>query len=167
MRRADREVKDIHEILQIVDRAKILRLGLMDEEYPYIVPMHYGYEYAEDSRELLFYLHGAKEGRKLDLIRKDPKACIELDCDIELISGGDEPCKYGSAYASVIGRGRVEVVEEEREKIKGLRLLMKNQTGREFEINGRMAASVAVLKVRLSEFTAKARPKKQPPAIRS
>lgn len=160
MRRSDREVKDIHEVLQIVSKAKILRLGLFDGEYPYLVPLHYGYKYAEDMHELIFYMHSAKDGHKLDLIRKNANVCIELDCDIELVSGGDNPCKYGAAYASVMGKGRAEIVEDEQEKIKGLMLLMKNQTGREFEIDAGMAASVAVLKASLSEFSAKSRQKR-------
>ncbi len=157
MRRKDREVTEIAEILRIVDSAKILHLSLFDGEYPYIVPLHYGYEYSGSM--LTFYMHGAKEGRKLDLIRNNPHVCIELECDVELVSGGENPCKYGSAYASVIGRGIAEIVEDDQEKVKGLELLMKNQTGRTFGIDPRMAASVAVLKVSLSEFTAKSRPK--------
>ncbi len=159
MRRKDREVTDIQEIMQIVGKSKILHLGLIDGDYPYIVPLHYGYEYVEDKHELTFYLHGAKEGHKLDLIEKNPNACIELECDIELVSGGDNPCKYGSTYASVIGKGRVKILQDIQERIKGLKLLMKNQTGREFDIDERMASSVAVIKISLSEFTAKARPK--------
>ncbi len=157
MRRKDREVTEIAEILRIVDSAKILHLSLFDGEYPYIVPLHYGYEYSDNT--LTFYMHGAKEGRKLDLIRSNPHVCIELECDVELVSGGENPCKYGSAYASVIGRGIAEIVEDDQEKVKGLELLMKNQTGRTFRIDSRMAASVAVLKVSLSGFTAKSRPK--------
>ena len=160
MRRKDREVKDIQEILQIVGKAKILHLGLLDGDYPYVVPLHYGFEYTEDEQQLTFYMHGANEGHKLDLIRQNPNACIELECDIELVSGGENPCKYGSTFASVIGKGRVEVVREPSEKIRGLKLLMKTQTGREFDIDERMAASVTVIKVTLSEFTAKSRPKR-------
>jgi len=159
VRRKDREVKDIHEILQIVRQAKILHLGLFDGEYPYIVPLHYGYEYSQDRHELRFFMHGAKEGHKLDLIRKNPNVCIELECDIELVSGGDNPCKYGSTYASVIGNGHIEIVEDEQEKIKGLKLLMKNQTGKEFDIDAGMASSVVILKACLTEYTAKSRPK--------
>lgn len=159
MRRKDREVTDINEMLQIVDRAMVLRLGLFDGDHPYIVPLHYGYEYDADKNELAFYMHGATEGHKLDLIRENPKVCVELDCDIELVSGGDVPCAYGSTFASVIARGTAEIVEDTEEKIKGLKLLMVNQTGREFEINDKMAASVAVMKVTASEFTAKARAK--------
>ena len=159
MRRKDREVTDINEILQIVSKAKILHMGLFDETYPYIVPLHYGYEYAEDKHELVFFMHGAKEGHKLDLIQNNPNVCIELECDIELVPGGDNPCKYGSTYASIVGNGHVEIVDDEQEKVRGLKLLMKNQTGKEFDIDARMTSSVAVLKASLSEFTAKSRPK--------
>ena len=157
MRRKDREITDIQQILNIISKAKILRLGLFDGEYPYVVPLHYGYEYA-DSR-LVFYMHSAKEGHKLELIANNPHVCVELDCGVELISGGEVPCIYGSTFASVIGRGVAEIVNDENEKIKGLSVLMKTQTGRDFEINSQMAATVAVIKVTLTEFTAKAKPK--------
>ena len=157
MRRKDREVTNIIEILQIIEKAKVLHLALFDADYPYIVPLHYGYEYTEGI--LIFYMHCAKEGHKLDLIRSNPNVCIEVESDVELISGGDVACKYGSSFASVIGRGRAELTEDVQEKIRGLSLFMKNQTGREFNINEGMAATVEVIKVVISEFTAKSRSK--------
>ena len=155
MRRKDREVTDIKEILRIIDKAKVLRLGLFDGDYPYIVPLHYGYVFTDDT--LIFYMHGAKEGHKIDLIQRDPHVCIELDCDIELVSGGDTACQYGSTFASVIGQGQIILVSDEAEKIKGLQLLMKNQTGRDFVITAQMAEAVAVMKVTIARFTAKER----------
>ena len=59
----------------------------------------------------------------------------------------------------MIGRGRAELTEDVQEKIRGLSLLMKNQTGREFNINEEMASTVEIIKVVISEFTAKSRPK--------
>lgn len=56
MRRKDREITDIKEILDIVGKTQILHLGLFDEGYPYVVPLHYGYEY--DDGKLIFYMHG-------------------------------------------------------------------------------------------------------------
>ena len=157
MRRKDREVTNIIEILQIIEKAKVLHLALFDADYPYIVPLHYGYEYTEGI--LIFYMHCAKEGHKLDLIRSNPNVCIEVESDVELISGGDVACKYGASFASVIGRGRAELTEDVQEKIRGLSLFMKNQTGREFNINEEMASTVEVIKVVISEFTAKSRSK--------
>jgi len=157
MRRIDREVTDINEMRQIVEKAKILHLGLFDSEYPYVLPLHYGYEYVDGS--LIFYLNSAKEGHKLDLIKSNPNVCIEMECNVELVSGGEVPCKYGAAYASVIGRGRAAMIDDVQEKIKGLSLLMKNQTGLEFTIDEQMASTVEVIKVIVDEFTAKSRPK--------
>ena len=157
MRRTDREITNTEDILKIVDKAKILHLGLFDKDFPYIVPLHYGYEY--NNGVFLFYLHGAKEGHKLDLIRVNPNACIELECNVELISGGENPCKYSSTYGSFIGRGKAEILSNPKEKLKGLELLMKNQTGRSFHIDESMAVSVEVIKVTVSDFTAKARQK--------
>ena len=157
MRRKDREITRIEDILSIVDRAKVLRLGLFDDNFPYIVPLHFGYEYAEG--KLIFYMHSAKEGHKLDLIRRNQNVCIELDCDTELISGGDIPCSYSSSFASLIGRGLAEIVDDEQEKVRGLYLLMKNQTGRDFEITTQMASAVAVIKVVVCDFSAKSKPK--------
>ena len=157
MRRTDREITNTEDILKIVDKAKILHLGLFDKDFPYIVPLHYGYEY--NNGIFLFYLHGAKEGHKLDLIRENSNVCIELECDVQLISGGDIPCKYSSTYGSFIGRGKAEILTNPKEKLKGLELLMKNQTGRIFHIDESMATAVEVIKVTVSDFTAKARQK--------
>ena len=157
MRRKDREVTDMQQILHIIGKCNILRLGLFDGEYPYIVPLHYGFEYAEN--RLVFYMHSAKEGHKLELIADNPRVCVELDGEAELISGGEMPCMYGSSFASVMGRGTAEIVSDENEKIKGLSLLMKHQTSRDFAITGEMAATVAVIRVTLNEFTAKSKPK--------
>ena len=157
MRRIDREITNTEDILKIVEKAKILHLGLFDKDFPYVVPLHYGYEYTNEN--LLFYLHGAKEGHKLDLIRENSNVCIELECNVELISGGEIPCKYSSTYGSFIGKGKAEILSNPKEKLKGLELLMKNQTGRIFHIDESMAAAVEVIKVTVPDFTAKARQK--------
>ena len=156
MRRKDREITNPGEIKKIIEETRILHLALFDGEYPYIVPLHYGA--AEQNGLPVFYMHGALEGHKLDLIRANPHVCVELECRIQLIPAGDNPCGYGSAYASVIGRGIAEIVEDPAEKCEGLRLLMLHQTGRDFPISEAMASSVSVLRVRIRELSAKSRP---------
>ena len=157
MRRTDREVTDPEAIRHILDTAKILHVGLFDDGYPYVVPLHYGYTLAEG--RLVFYLHSAKKGHKLDLIWNNPHVCAELECDDGLISGGERPCNYGAAYASLIGRGTAEIVTDVQEKCRGLSLLMQHQTGRAFAFTEEMAASVAVIRITLDAFNAKSRPK--------
>lgn len=160
VRRSDREITAIPEILDIVEEAKVLHLGLFDGEYPYVIPLHYGYEYTDNT--LVFYVHGAKEGHKIELIHANQNVCVELECNTEIVSGGDVPCKYGASYASVIGRGKIEIVKDVQEKIQGLNCIMKNQTGREFPINAQMAQPVEVMKITINDFTAKSRKKPEP-----
>ena len=47
MTRRELEITDITEILKIMDSTKILHLGLSDGGWPYVVPMNFGYTYAD------------------------------------------------------------------------------------------------------------------------
>lgn len=156
MRRKDREITDAGEIREILARARVMHLGLYDGEYPYVVPMHYGFTF-EDGK-LTLYAHCAKEGRKLDLIRRDGRVFVEIDTDEALVSGA-AACSWGACYASVMGRGRAAIVDDEDEKCRALALLMKTQTGKEFSFTPAMAAAVTVLRVDVESYTAKARRK--------
>ena len=151
----EREVTDMEEIISILDKSKVLHLGLVDGDEPYVVPMNYGY-LMEEGR-MTVYLHGALKGRKLDVMRANPKVFFELDCDIVPFEG-KTACNYGITYASVMGRGKAVIVEDMEEKKKGLAVLMKTQTGRDFDINEKMAAVVSVIRIDVSDFTAKKRP---------
>lgn len=155
MRRKDREITNQKDMIQIIENAQILRLALFDDDYPYIVPMHYGYTL--DNSKIIFYMHSAKEGHKLDLISKNPNVCLEVESDMEIVSGGDVPCKYGATFSSIIAKGKAEIVEDTEEKIKGLKLLMVHQVNKDFEINEQMANMVCAIKVTVEQITAKAR----------
>ena len=155
MRRTDREITDLGEIRAILERARVLHLGLNAEGRPYVVPLHYGLAWQESLP--VFYVHGAKEGRKLALLRRDNRVFVEIDADEALVSGGENPCKYGAAYASVMCEASAEILDEGEEKLQALRLLMKTQTGRDFAITPEMARSVCVLRLRAETLSAKAR----------
>ena len=157
MRRADREVTDYQQIYTIIEQAKVVHIGMIDNNRPYVVPMQYGFVFADGT--LTLYVHCAKEGRKLDIIKKNPHVFIELETNVAIVSGGDIPCKYGSEYASVMGDGTAVIVEDVAEKIFGLRLMMKTQSGRDFEITEQMTKSVTVLRIDVPHVTAKSRTK--------
>jgi len=157
MRRTDRAVTDYQQINSIIEQAKVVHIGMIDNDRPYVVPMQYGFVFADG--QLTLYVHCAKEGRKLDIISKNPRVFIEVETEAAIISGGDIPCKYGSEYASVMGDGTAIVVEDAAEKIFGLQLLMKTQTSRDFEITAQMATSVTVLRIDVPHVAAKSRTK--------
>ena len=104
MRRSDREIKDRAELLDVISRCDVCRLALNDEEgYPYILPLNFGEKDVDG--QLTLYFHGAMEGKKYELMEKDPRASFEMDCSHELFmndAGNERTMKY----ESVIGRGR-------------------------------------------------------------
>lgn len=159
MRRKDREITDLTEIEGIIRTARYVHLGMVDGAVPYVVPMHYGY--TMDNGALTLYLHSAREGRKLDVIRANPNVFVEIDTDEALISGGDVACKYGAAYSCVMGDGRAVIVEDADEKARALSILMRAQTGRDFPITEQMTEHVAVIRVEVDKLSAKRRVKPQ------
>ena len=151
----EKMITDEQEIIRILDESKIVHVGMVDGDEPYVVPMNYGYTL--DEGKLTVYLHGAKRGRKLDVMRANPKVFFELECDIVPFEG-EIACKYGITYASVMGRGTATIVEDIEEKKHALSVLMKTQTEKDFEFEDKMAAVVSVIRIDVSEFTAKHRP---------
>ncbi len=156
MTRREREVTDINEILKILDKSKIVHIGLVDGDEPYVVPMNYGYTYEDE--KLTLYLHCATEGKKLDVIRKNPKVFFSIESDIEPFSG-QVACQYGTSYSSVMGKGIAYIKEDPQDKMKCLSLFMKTQTGLDFQFNERLVSAVTIIKIDITEFTAKHRPK--------
>lgn len=152
MRRKDREVVDIHELLNIIQECRICHLGMQDERGIYIVPLNYGFEYVNN--QLVLYFHSAKVGRKIDALKLNPNVCFEMDCDHRLIEG-DKACDYSFGFKSIIGNGQVSFLESYDEKLRGLQLLMHHETLKEFEFDERMVNMVTVMKVVAEEFSGK------------
>ena len=155
MTKRELQITDESRIRQILDTAKVLHLGLSVNDEPYVVPMNYGYVMEED--KLVLYLHSAVRGKKLDMIRQNPKVFFELDCD-RIPFEGEKPCQYGLSYASVMGRGRARIVEDVEEKKKAMSILMKTQTEKDFSFDDRLVSIVAVIRIDVAEYTAKHRP---------
>ena len=155
MTRREREVTDREEIRKILDKCQILHLGLTDGDEPYVVPLNYGY--TMENGNLVLYVHGATAGYKLDLIQANPKVFFEMDCDVIPLEG-KMPCQYGTAYSSLMGSGRAEIVEDTERKKEMLSLFMKTQTGKDFEFTDKLVTIVSVIKIKVLDYTAKSRP---------
>lgn len=155
MTRRERQVIDMNEIIEILDKSKVVHIGMIDGDEPYVVPMNYGYT-LEDGK-LTLYLHGARRGRKIDVLRENPKVFFEMCCDITPFEG-EVACKYGITYASIMGRGLATIVEDVEEKKEALSILMKTQTGKDFTFEDKMTTVVSIIRIDTLEFTAKKRP---------
>ena len=155
MTRREQQVTDINEIIEILEKSKVVHVGMIDGDEPYVVPMNYGYV-LEDGK-LTIYLHGAKRGRKIDAIKANPKVFYEMCCDITPFEG-EVACKYGITYASIMGKGLATLVEDVEEKKQALSILMKTQTGKDFQFEDKLTTVVSIIKIDTLEFTAKKRP---------
>ncbi len=120
MNRKDREIIDRQEILDVLSRCDTLRLGLIDGDFPYVVPVSFGLDY--DGDKTVIYFHCAKKGLKVDCIRERSNICVEAD-----IFHGTEKLKMGitSRYESVIGFGVVSEVYGD-EKVRGLEKILEH-----------------------------------------
>ena len=155
MTKRERQITDEKQILDILNAGKVLHLGLAVDNEPYVVPMNYGYTY--ENGKLVMYLHSAVRGKKLDMIRANPKVFFEIDCDRKPFEG-IKPCQYGLSYSSVMGRGTARILEDAEEKMQAMTVLMKTQTGKDFTFNKELVSIVAVIRIDVAEYTAKHRP---------
>ena len=155
MTKRERQVTDPEQILHILDTGKVVHLGLSVNDEPYVVPMNYGYT-MEDGK-LTLYLHSAVRGKKLEMIQANSKVFFEIDCD-RMPFEGRVPCQYGMVYSSIMGRGTATLVEDAEAKKQAMTILMKTQTGKDFSFNDRLVSIVTVIRIDVSEYTAKHRP---------
>ena len=153
--RREREVTDMNAILEILDKSQIVHIAMIDGDEPYMVTLNYGYT-MEDGK-LTLYVHGATAGRKVDVMRANPKVFVEMECDMMPIDG-NLPCQYGMAYSSLMGSGKAVILETPEEKMEALTILMKTQTGKDFEFNEKLVSIVTVIRIDIDEYTAKSRP---------
>lgn len=119
MRRKDREVRDYAEVFDILRRCDTIRIGMCGDGAPYVVPVSFGVEKVDG--KAVVYFHCAQAGMKIDVLRLNPKVCVEGDIFIRI-----EPTKQGgitARYESVIGFGVCEFVSEADEVLHGLRVL--------------------------------------------
>jgi nitroimidazol reductase NimA-like FMN-containing flavoprotein (pyridoxamine 5'-phosphate oxidase superfamily) len=151
----ERQVTDSEQIRHILDTAKVLNLGMSVKDEPYVVPMNYGY--TMENGKLVIYLHSAVQGRKLEMLKANPRVFFSMDCD-RMPFEGRVPCQYGLVYSSIMGRGTATLVEDVEEKKQAMTLLMKTQTGKDFTFEDRLVTIVSVIRIDVAEYTAKHRP---------
>ncbi|GAB4174570.1 MAG: pyridoxamine 5'-phosphate oxidase family protein [Geothermobacteraceae bacterium] len=150
MRRSDRALNP-DQCQKLLAAANVCRLALVDPEQgiPYIVPLTYGWE----PDRLVF--HAALEGRKLDLIRSQGRAAFEIDLHSGIIDA-QKACDWTVKFASVIGTGRVRILDEERDKSLALERLMRhNGYSGPLEMPPAAVRGTAVFELRIGQMSGK------------
>jgi uncharacterized protein len=148
VRRSEREITDRATIDSIIRSCPAGRLGLSDDGEPYVVPLCFGY----DGDAL--YFHCAKEGRKIDIIRRNNRVCFEFDV-VTGVEEADEACRWGIGYRSVIGVGTAHIVEDAGSKRTGLEALMRQYSDTAYTFPDDAVDSVCIVRIDIESMTGK------------
>ncbi len=155
MRRQDREVTEPERIRQIISACTCCRLGFCDQGQAYIVPLSFGF--TERDGKYTFYFHSAKEGRKIDLIRRTGYAAFEMDTNYQLRTAA-AACAHSASYQSIMGGGPVAFVEDPAEKEAALQAIMLHTAGKDgWTFSAQMLDSVCVFRLTAETLSCKER----------
>jgi nitroimidazol reductase NimA-like FMN-containing flavoprotein (pyridoxamine 5'-phosphate oxidase superfamily) len=154
MRRKDREVTDFSAILSIIDECDIIRIGLSDGEYPYIIPVNFAY--AVENGNIMFFIHGAMAGRKYELMKRNKLCSFEMDVPIT-IECIPEKKDVTMRYKSVMGKATISFLEgEEKERAVDSIIMNRYEITRDFVYNKSTLNRTAVARLTVTEISAKA-----------
>ena len=148
MRRHDREITNEEELLALLDRLEVIRVGFNGDTYPYVVPLSFGWE---KTGRLYLYVHGAQEGLRHDLRQRDFRVCVEGDrFGGYAMVGEDATC----GYESLIAFGRAEVVHGE-DALHGLRCILQHGGFEGVDPSLQVTEHTSVWRITVSQMTGK------------
>lgn len=149
MRRKDRQINDSQLIEEILQTALICRIGMIAGDRPYIVPMNFAYH------DQCLYLHSAREGRKIEILKKNKQICFEIEQQTELVKS-DDPCKWSMRYLSIIGFGRAFLIDDILAKKASLDIIMQKYSSQQsFEYPDNALNKILIIKIEIDEMTGK------------
>lgn len=138
------------ECVALLRRAEVLRLGLLDAEGPYVVPVNFGYA------EGRLYVHGALSGRRISAVGDGARVCFEVD-EGEVIRA-EEPCGFSSRFRSVIGYGHARMLHTDEEKRHGLDVIMRQYGSTGNGIPDKKLAITSVMEIVVASMDGKWHP---------
>ncbi|MBW1857234.1 MAG: pyridoxamine 5'-phosphate oxidase family protein [Deltaproteobacteria bacterium] len=146
MRKKEKEITEASAIEAIIKKSLVCRLALSDDNFPYIVPLCFGY------RDRVLYFHGSLKGKKIDIIKKNQNICFEFDINTEIVKAEDA-CHWSMKYRSVIGFGKAVLLEDQEEKRKALNIIMSQYSNGTFEFNDAILKKTFVIKIEIESMT--------------
>lgn len=148
MRREDKRITDPETIDTLIRSALVCRIAMYDGEMPYIVPFSFGC----DGRNI--YLHSAKEGRKIDILRLNPQVCFEFETDCAVLPA-EKGCAFTMRYKSAIGYGVATFIDTPADKIAALGLIMRHYSDNNFTFSEDEVKNIAVIRIAIEQISAK------------
>src|SRR3989338_7643063 len=181
MRRSEKEIKDKAVIIDVLTRCHIGRLGTIGRDgYPMGKPLNFAYcdetsnppssPFLKGGKEGdlskggmggfaggKIYFHTAKQGEKIEDIKRDSKVCFEVDLPIAYVKAKNNPCEADYLFKSVIIKGKAKIIEDREEKIFALDCLMeKHQPGGGYgDYTEDKLKKVGIVRIDIEEMTGK------------
>jgi len=156
MRRVDREIKDQKALQQLLLNTGYLTLSMADGDEPYAVPLDYVY----DEEENAVYFHCAREGKKIEFLKKNPRVW-----GLVVLNQGFGEGQCVNLYASAMFSGRVEFIADSAAKLRVLNLFaekasrdtagVKQRLQQAAEGDKRVFDSMLLARVGVEELTGK------------
>jgi uncharacterized protein len=149
LRRQEQEIPDRAKLEAILEQATVCRLGLVDGDWPYVVPVCFGYY------DNALYIHCALEGYKLDILSRHPQVCFEVEVDVQ-VERAATPCAWSVRYASIIGWGYASRLDSAHEKARALEIVMAHY-GDEgpYAFSEAALSKMTIIKVSIERMTGK------------
>ncbi len=152
MRRNDKEIKDRKVINKILDSCTIGYLGTVGlDGSPMVKPVNFV------RVDNAIYFHTAKEGEKIEHIRRDDRVCFTVAQRLAYVEAGRKACKAGYLYRSVIVKGLAYLIDNNGEKLTALNALMaKHQPDDTFDpIDSAQLEKTGVVRINIESITGK------------
>lgn len=152
MRRKDKQIMDTDKISRVIKQCQVCRLGLSQNDLPYIVPVSFGF----DGHTL--YFHTALEGKKTDILAANKNVCFEFETGVQVIENEKTPCNWSFAFQSVIGFGKAEELSSAEDKIKGLTHIVAHYSEKEWGLDKIPLTNIRVWAIHIESMTGKQSP---------
>ncbi|MDD4990783.1 MAG: pyridoxamine 5'-phosphate oxidase family protein [Paludibacter sp.] len=149
MRRLDKQITDPDLINTILEKSDICRLGLVENNEAYIVPVNFAWS------EGIIYIHTAQQGRKMNIIRANNRVSFEMELHHEIVES-EITCGWTAKYRSVMGKGTITIDDNPTSKKRGLDLIMRKY-GATMELNydEKVLSRMTILKLEIESVTGK------------
>lgn len=156
MRRGEREIDSRDGQNAILKRCRVCSLAFSGDEFPYVIPLNYGFSWKDDQSAPVLYFHGAPEGMKISLMERDDRVafCVQNEKEVKIL---EPACRSTMIYESVCGRGYLLKVTDPDEKKEALTLIMQqyDPAGGSYEFSPEVAARTTILKLQVETLTGK------------
>lgn len=157
MRRSDREIADLDEIIEVMKRCKVCHVAFHCDDYPYVVPMNFGM--SVEGHDVALFFHGAKTGKKHDLLKQNNQVGFVMEDAHSIVTGPSVgACECTMEFESVMGTGVMDYVEDRQ--VEALQTLLNQYNvseGNNYHFHDEVVPAISVLKLTVHSLSAKRR----------